>query len=78
MYKLIAKLIWQKANRQTWQLEIGAYLLKKGCGFEIGQVIKSKDCHNNNKQKVKYITGLTYDFGTNKIYHRSGKTLIDK
>ena len=76
MFKIIIKLIWQRAKLQKWQLELGAHLLKKGCGYQIGQVIESKKIKNNPKSKAKFISGLTYDFGTNQIYHRTGKTII--
>jgi hypothetical protein len=75
MLKLIIKLIWQRANAQKWQLELGAHLLKKGCGYQIGQVIEAKKLNKNPKSKAKFISGLTYDFGTNQIYHRIGKTI---
>jgi len=75
MLKIIIKLIWQRANAQKWQLELGAHLLKKGCGYQIGQVIASKKLTNNDKSKAKFISGLTFDFGTNQIYHRTGKTI---
>ena len=65
-----------RANLKQWQLEIGAYLLIKGCPYEIGQVINHKKLHANNSKKAEYITALTYDFGTNKIYKRTGKTII--
>lgn len=75
MTKLILQLIWHKAPLRKWQVEIGAYLLRKGCPYEVGQVIESKKLSGNNK-KAKYITGLTYDFGDNKIYKRFGNTIV--
>jgi hypothetical protein len=76
MIKIIASLIWQRKGVKQWQLEIGAYLLEKGCGYKIGQAISSKPIGKSGKNKVKYIEGLTYDFGTKQIYHRSKNTII--
>lgn len=76
MIKLILQLIWHKASKRKWQIEIGAYLLRKGCPYEIGQVVKSKTLSGNQHKKAKYITGLTFDFGTNKIYKRFGNKVV--
>lgn len=76
MIKVIIKLIWHRKGLRSWQKEIGAYLLKKGCRVELGQVLKSKTLGNNKNRKVKYVKGLSYDFETNKIYVRKGNTVI--
>lgn len=76
MFKLLLKLIFQRAKVSRWQMEIGAHLLKKGCGYQVGQVLKSKKIQSTSKKsRVTYISGLTFDFETNKIFHRTGKTI---
>ena len=76
MIKKILSLLWNGAPVQQYYLEIGSLLLKKGAGYEIGQIIGEKKLAHQRKNiyKVKVIKSLTYDFGDNKIYH----TLTDK
>ena len=71
MVKLIFSLIYNRAGLKKWQLEIGAYLLKKGCGYQIGQIVREKKLDNSKKDiyRVKVITGLFYDFKTNTVNH---------
>ncbi|MGB1307522.1 MAG: hypothetical protein ACPG6B_01330 [Oceanihabitans sp.] len=76
MIKKILSLLWNGASKNQYYLELGSLLLKKGAGFEIGQIIGEKKLVHQQKDiyKVKVIKSLTYDFGDNKIYH----TLTDK
>lgn len=77
MLKILFGLIKEGAGVSRWQMEIGAHLLKKGCGYEIGQIVKTKKLRSNSKKsRVTFITGLTFDFGTNTIHHRTAKTVI--
>ena len=76
MFKLIISLITNRATTKEWQLQIGAHLLKKGCGFQIGQIIKEKRIYNQ-RYRVKVITGLFYDFKTNKITHTAENKILD-
>lgn len=79
MLKIIFSLLWNLAGVKEWQLQIGAYLLKKGCGYKIGQVIKEKKIEAVGKKpkfgkqkhsyRVKVVTGIFFDFRTNKINH---------
>lgn len=64
-----------RAPLSQWQLEIGAHLLRKGCGFQIGQVIKEKKL-DHNRYKVKVITGLFFDFHNNEITHTTANKVI--
>lgn len=64
-----------RAPLAQWQLEIGAHLLRKGCGFEIGQVIKEKKL-DYNRYKVKVISGLFFDFNKNEITHTTVNKVI--
>lgn len=76
MFKLLLNLLINRANSKEWQLQIGAHLLKKGCGFHIGQIIKEKKLYNN-RYRVKVVTGLFYDFNTNKITHTAANKVLD-
>jgi hypothetical protein len=75
MFAVILNLILHKANRRQWNLNIGSYLLRKGVGWEIGQIIK-KEPLNTGATKVTYITGFSYDFEKNKVIHRTGVKVI--
>ncbi|MFE3848957.1 hypothetical protein ACFX5D_13375 [Flavobacterium sp. LB3P45] len=76
MFKLILNLLLNRASAKEWQLQIGAHLLKKGCGFHIGQIIKEKKLYGK-RYRVKVITGLFYDFNTNKINHTAENKVLD-
>lgn len=75
MFKKIFNLAIRFAPLNQWQMEIGAYLLKKGCGFEIGQIVKEKHLEQG-KWKVKVITGIFYDFRENRINHTAENRVI--
>lgn len=64
-----------RANADRYRLEIGTYLLKRGCGYEVGQIIKSKRIQPG-LWKVKVITGLFYDFQQNKINHTAENRVL--
>jgi hypothetical protein len=76
MFKLILNLLFARATAKEWQLQIGAHLLKKGCGFQIGQIIREKRTYGK-RYRVKVITGLFYDFKTNKITHTAENRVLD-
>ena len=76
MFKLIFSLLANKASVKDWQLQIGAHLLKKGCGFHIGQIIKEKRLYGK-RYRVKVITDLFYDFNTNQITHTAANKVLD-
>lgn len=75
MFKIIINLLATGAGKKRWQLEIGAHLLKKGCGFQVGQIIQEKRLRDNI-WRVKVITGLFYDFNENKINHTAENKII--
>jgi hypothetical protein len=76
MFKIIISLLTNRATTKEWQLQIGAHLLKKGCGFHIGQIIREKRLYGN-RYRVKVIRGLFYDFKTNKITHTAENKVLD-
>ena len=65
-----------KASAKEWQLQIGAHLLKKGCGYEIGQIIKEKHI-GDKRYRVKVITNLFYDFNKNEVNHLAQNKILD-
>jgi hypothetical protein len=75
MFKLILNLILTKANKKRWQLEIGTHLLKKGCAYQVGQIVQQKHLRDD-LFRVKVITGIFYDFHTNKINHTAENKII--
>jgi hypothetical protein len=76
MFKIILNLLLNRATSKEWQLQLGAHLLKKGCGYQIGQIIKERRLHGK-RYRVKVITGLFYDFNTNKINHTAENKVLD-
>lgn len=75
MLKKIINLIATRANKKRWQLEIGTHLLKKGCNYEVGQIVQEKKLRENI-YKIKVITGIFYDFKKNEITHTSENKVI--
>lgn len=75
MFKKLLNLVVTFAPFSQWQMEIGSYLLRKGCGFEIGQIIKERKI-GEDRWRVKVVTELFYDFRTNKINHRKENRII--
>jgi predicted transcriptional regulator len=68
MFKLILNLIYNKASKNRWRLEIGTYLLKKGVGKRIGDKVHVPN-GRNGKTEIMYIANLFYDFNKNHIQH---------
>lgn len=64
-----------RADLKQYRLEIGTYLLKKGCGYEVGQIIREKRLRPGI-WRVKVITGLYYDFQENKINHTAENKIL--
>lgn len=77
MFKLLFNLLWNRANKKQWQLQIGAHLIKKGCGYSIGQIVRSRKI-GHNLYKVKVVTNLFYDFKTNQVNHLKENRVISK
>lgn len=75
LLKRLIGLMSQRATKEQYYLEIGTYFLKKGAGFQVGQVIKERRIRRG-LWKVKVITGLFYDFHNNRINHTSASKVI--
>jgi hypothetical protein len=75
MFKKLLNLFINFAPLKQWQMEIGSYLLRKGCGFEIGQIIRERKI-GTDLYRVKVVTELFYDFKTNQINHRKENRII--
>lgn len=75
LFKTIISLILNKAKKQQYYLEIGSHFLKKGCNVQIGSIVDSKRI-DHERRRVKVVTGLFYDFRTNKINHTSDKRIL--
>lgn len=73
--KIILNLMISRAPINQYYLNIGAHLLKKGAGFEIGQIVKEKRLHDTT-YRVSVITGLWYNFKENKVVHTADKKII--
>lgn len=75
LLKRLISLMAQKAPLRQYYLEIGAHFLKKGCGYEVGQIIKEKHLHDN-LHRVSIVKGLYFNLHTNEITHTAGKTIV--
>lgn len=75
MFKLILSLIGNKASSNEWKLQIGAHLLRQGCGFHVGQIIKEKEI-GTKRYRVKVITNLFFDFKENKVNHIAENRIV--
>lgn len=75
MFKIILNLMIHRAPLSQYYLNLGSHLLKKGAGFEIGQIVKEKKIRSG-LYRVKVITGLFYDFGTNKVTHTADNRIM--
>ena len=63
-------LLWlHDAPKYQRQVEMGAYLLKKGTMYQVGQPFLIKD-EFTKKTKTRYIDNLFYNFKANKVTHR--------
>lgn len=75
LFKIIINLAISKAPVRQYYLNIGAHFLKKGAGFEIGQIVKEKHLYDG-VYRVSVITGLFYDFKSNKVSHTADKKIM--
>jgi hypothetical protein len=73
--KIILNLMINKAPLKQYYLNIGSHFLKKGCGFQIGQIVKEKHLRGG-MYRVSVITGLFYDFQENKVTHTADKKIV--
>lgn len=73
--KIVLNLMMSRAPRKQYYLNIGAFLLRRGAGFYIGQIVREKRLQPG-LFRVSVITGLLYDFATNKISHTAKKTVM--
>lgn len=75
MFKILLSLLLNRAKLSEWQLQVGAYLLKKGCGFHVGQIIDEKKI-GYKLYRVKVITNLFYNFHKNEVTHTTERKVL--
>lgn len=75
LLKRILSLMLNRAGFKQYCLEIGVYLLKKGVGYDIGQILQEKHLHEKT-YRVKVVTGIFYSFKDNKITHTAENRII--
>lgn len=81
IFKRIIGLMVQGAPKQQYFLELGAYFIKKGTDYRVGQpfeysqVSRKKGNHKVIKKGL-YITNLFYNFKENKITYKLDKNPI--
>lgn len=75
LLKKLLNLMVNKAPLSQYYLELGTHFLKKGSGVKVGQIFKEKKLEHN-LYRVSVVTGLYYDFNTNKVNHTSEKRIM--
>lgn len=75
LIKMIIGLMANRAPRKQYYLNIGSFLLKKGAGFYVGQIVQEKRLQPG-LYRVSVITGLWYDFSKNKVTHIAEKKIM--
>lgn len=75
--KRIIELIKGKAPLKQYYLELGTWLIRKGCKAQVGQVIYSKPVNEKKAtQQIEVVTNIFYNFRYNKLsYKTEYKTL---
>lgn len=73
--KIILSLMIHRAPLKQYYLNVGSHLLKKGAGYEVGQIVKEK-CLRKGLYRVSVITGLFYNFQENKVSHTADKKIM--
>lgn len=75
LLKMILNLMVNKAPLSQYYLNIGSHFLKKGAGFQVGQIVKEKHLYDGI-YRVSVITGLFYNFQNNKVTHTAEKKIL--
>lgn len=75
LLKMILNLMVNKAPLSQYYLNIGSHFLKKGAGFQVGQIVKEKHLYDGI-YRVSVITGLFYNFQDNKVTHTAEKKIL--
>jgi hypothetical protein len=75
LLKVILGLMINRAPRKQYYLNIGAYCLKKGAEYHVGQIVREKEI-SPGLFRVNVITGLFYNFQENKVRHTAEKKII--
>jgi hypothetical protein len=75
LLKIILSLMMNKAPLNQYYLNIGSHFLKKGAGFQVGQIVKEKHLYDG-LYRVSVITGLFYNFQDNKVTHTAEKKIM--
>lgn len=73
----IISLVANKASLKEIYLEIGAYFIKKGSNYQIGEILyKQKKQGDHEMYKAKVVTNLWFEFDTNKIHVKRNNKFI--
>lgn len=75
--KRLYELVKGKAPLTQYYLEIGTWLIRKGCHAQVGQIIRAKPVNTKKgTQEVEVVTNIFYNFRYNKLsYNTEIKTL---
>lgn len=75
LIKRLIGLMSQGAKKEQYWLEIGTYFLRKGTGHKVGDIVQQRYI-GDGRFKVKVITGLFFDFNTNKVNHTAENRIV--
>ncbi|CDF80579.1 hypothetical protein BN863_28670 [Formosa agariphila KMM 3901] len=69
MIKKLLSLLWNGAEPRQYFIEVGVYFLKKGVGYEVGQIIREKKINHikGKSLKVWVVKDITYSLRHNKV-----------
>lgn len=78
-FPLLARLISLARHRaplKQYYLEIGIHFLKKGTKYQIGEVVSKRNM-GKDRFGVTAISGMIYDFASNRINHTTKKMVVN-
>lgn len=75
--KRLLELLKGRAPLKQYYLELGTWMIRKGCQAQVGQIIRAKPVNTKkNTQEVEVVTNIFYNFRYNKLsYNTEIKTL---
>lgn len=73
--KRLLSLLWNRAPKEQFYLELGAYFIKKGTVYNVGQPFEYRQ-RKTDAPKTFYIKNLFYNFRQNKVTYSLSKNPI--
>jgi len=72
MIKRLIELLKGRAPLKQYYLEIGTWLIRKGCNAQVGQIIRAKPINEKKgTQQAEVVTNIFYNFRYNKLSYNT-------